>query len=108
METLLALSLEDSGPALAVFETDEYLAGATDLELAASQDGVVAKARVSLEGALREVRPTLEKVVETVRSLSPDEVGIEFGLKVGGETGVVIAKGTSEVNFAIRLKWKHV
>jgi hypothetical protein len=37
---------------------------------------------------------------------SPDECGVEFGLKLGGETGVIVAKGTAEVNFVITLTWK--
>ena len=31
---------------------------------------------------------------------------MEFGLKIGGETGVIVAKGTAEVNFTIRMSWK--
>jgi hypothetical protein len=106
VDRLIALPLDDSGQTVAVFETDGYLAGGADLELAADGGGVVAKARTSLEGALREIRPAVEKVVDTVRALGPDKVEIEFGLKVGGETGVVIAKGTSEVNFVVRMQWK--
>jgi hypothetical protein len=32
---------------------------------------------------------------------------VQFGLKVGGETGVIVAKGTAEANFTITLAWKH-
>lgn len=31
---------------------------------------------------------------------------MEFGVKIGGETGMIIAKGTAEVNFKIALSWK--
>jgi len=34
-------------------------------------------------------------------------VSVEFGLTLGAETGVVIAKGTSELHFAVTLAWKH-
>jgi hypothetical protein len=32
---------------------------------------------------------------------------VEFGLKIGGEAGVIIAKGTAEVNFTVRVSWKQ-
>ncbi|WJV44609.1 CU044_2847 family protein [Streptomyces flavofungini] len=88
-----------------MFEVDVD-ADATDLELAAG-GGVVARARVSLEEALDQVKPTLARVADTLRELGPDEAELEFGLKMGGETGVIIAKGTAEVNFTVRLTWNR-
>ena len=35
----------------------------------------------------------------------PDEMDVEFGLKVGGEAGVFVAKSSLEANFKIKLKW---
>jgi len=32
---------------------------------------------------------------------------VEFGLTLGAETGVVVAKGTSEMHFAVTLGWKR-
>ncbi|MGP3927861.1 CU044_2847 family protein [Streptomyces sp. 8N616] len=102
---LFEMTLDGSGAQRAVFEVDGDLMG-TDLELAAGE-GTVARARVSLHDALEQVKPTLSRVAGTVRELKPDEAEIEFGLKMGGETGVIIAKGTAEVNFAVRLVWNR-
>jgi hypothetical protein len=41
-----------------------------------------------------------------LKELAPDESETEFGLKVGEETGLVIAKGTAQVNFVIRTSMK--
>ncbi|MGP4115059.1 CU044_2847 family protein [Streptomyces sp. 4N509B] len=106
MGRLLSMALDDGDAAVAVFEVDDDLVG-SELEMAASGRGTVARARASLTDALAEVRPTLSKVVQTVRELGPDQVEIEFGLKVGGDTSVIIAKGTAEVNFAVRLTWNR-
>ncbi|MFF1790677.1 CU044_2847 family protein [Kitasatospora sp. NPDC058243] len=106
MDQLLTVELGGSAGSVAVFEVDSRLAG-SDLELAAGGSGVVGRAKVTLDEALEQVRPALASVVQTVRSLSPDEVELEFGLKVGGDTSVIIAKGTAEVNFAVRLRWKQ-
>lgn len=102
---LFTMTLENGSDGTAVFEVDGDMAD-TDLELAAGES-VAARARVSLHDALEQVKPTLSRVAETVRELKPDEAEIEFGLKMGGETGVIIAKGTTEVNFAVRLVWNN-
>ena len=77
-----------------------------DLVLASSQPWeVAARAQVTLEEALAKLKPSLQKVVGLLKELSPDQTELEFGLKVGGETGVIIAKGTAEVNFRITMSW---
>jgi hypothetical protein len=61
---------------------------------------------VTLEEALGKLKPSLQKVIQLLKDLSPDETEVEFGLKMGGETGVIVAKGTAEVNFTVRMSWK--
>ncbi|NUK50379.1 hypothetical protein HRW14_08760 [Streptomyces lunaelactis] len=100
------MTVETGSDGAAVFEVDATLVG-DDLELAAGESGVVSRARVSVDEALQQVRPVLSRVAETVRELGPDEAEVQFGLKMGGETGVIVAKGTAEVNFAVRLVWKR-
>ncbi|WP_405552131.1 hypothetical protein OIE52_50250 [Streptomyces canus] len=105
MSELVTMTVADDGEGIIAFEVESGLGG-TDLELAAD-NGAVARAQTSLRAALERVRPALSQVAETVRELKPDEMEISFGLKVGGETGVIIAKGTTEVNFAVRVLWKN-
>ncbi|KUF20340.1 hypothetical protein AT728_40380 [Streptomyces silvensis] len=101
------MRLGDGTEEAAVFEVDvDVDPSAGDLDLAAG-GGVAARARVSLDEALDQVRPTLSRVAETLRELGPDTAELEFGLKMGGETGVIIAKGTAEVNFSVRLTWNR-
>jgi Trypsin-co-occurring domain 1 len=89
-----------------VFEVDRSEAS-DDLILASGEPGKVAdRARVTLEEALAKLKPSLHKVVHLLREMSPDEAVVEFGLKIGGETGVIIAKGTAEVNFTVRMSWR--
>ena len=68
---------------------------------------MIARAQVTLEEALEKLKPSLQKVVHLLKELSPDQTVVEFGLKVGGETGVIIAKGTAEVNFKVTMSWGH-
>ena len=66
-----------------------------DLELAGVRPGeVVARARQSLEQALDQIKPALRAVLNRLVAMSPDEISVEFGLTLGVETGVVVAKGT--------------
>ena len=77
-----------------------------DLELAGARPGeVVARARQTLEQALDQIKPALRAVLDRLVAMSPDEVSVEFGLTLGAETGVVVAKGTSEMHFAVTLGW---
>ncbi len=74
--------------------------------LAAPEPGkIAARAQVSLEEALAKLKPSLLKIAHLLKELSP-ETEVEFGLKLGGETGVIVAKGTAEVNFTVRMTWK--
>ncbi len=40
-----------------------------------------------------------------LRELSPDQTVVEFGLKVDGGTGDMIAKGTAEISFKATTSW---
>jgi Trypsin-co-occurring domain 1 len=78
-----------------------------DLQLAARPGEVVARARQSLEQALDQIKPAVRVVLDRLVAMSPDEVSVEFGLTLGAETGIVVAKGTSEMHFAVTLNWKR-
>ncbi len=41
-----------------------------------------------------------------LHEIAPDETTVEFGLKMAGETGMIIARGAMEVNFTVSLSWK--
>jgi hypothetical protein len=79
-----------------------------DLELAALRPGeVIARAGSSLEQALDQVTPAIHAIVGRLAAMSPDEAAVEFGIILGAETGVVVAKGKGEVHFTVTLAWKR-
>jgi Trypsin-co-occurring domain 1 len=67
---------------------------------------VAARATETLEQTLDKVKPALRSLWQWAQSAGPDECCVEFGLKLGGEMGVIVAKGTAEANFVVRLTWK--
>jgi Trypsin-co-occurring domain 1 len=105
MAYLLSVPLDGGSDDVLVFEADQSEA-ADGLVLASPSPGDLAdRAKTTLVGALEKLRPSLEKLVESLKNLSPDETTVEFGLRVGGETGLIVAKGTVDANFAIRMTW---
>ena len=65
----------------------------------------LAQASRTLESSLLGLRPALAGLAEALQALTPETASIEFGVKLGGETGVIIAKGTAEVHFTVHLQW---
>ena len=106
MAYLLGLPISAGNDGIAVFEVDRSEVSG-DLVLASSEPGKVTdRARLTLDEALTKLKPSLDKILHVLKEMSPDETELEFGLKIGGETGVIIAKGTTEVNFVVRMSWK--
>lgn len=106
MAYLLGLPVRSDGDDVLVFGVDR--SDVLDDLVLASPDlgGVADRARVTLEEALAKVKPSLHEIVHLLQELAPEQTEVEFGLKIGGETGVIVAKGTAEVNFTIRMSWK--
>jgi hypothetical protein len=103
---LVVLPVEADSEAILVVEVDRSEIS-EDLVLASEPGKVIARAQVTLEESLEKLKPALHKVVHLLKELSPDQTVVEFGLKVGGETGVIVAKGTAEVNFKVTMSWGH-
>jgi hypothetical protein len=76
------------------------------LTLATPEPGkAVATASTTLSESLERIEPVLTAVKDKLEAAAPDHFAVEFGIKVGGEAGVILAKGTAEVNFKITMSW---
>jgi Trypsin-co-occurring domain 1 len=96
----------DSGGMLAV-EADRSEIPA-ELELAAARPGeVVAQASESLERSFERLHPAIATIAGKLRSAGSDKFTVEFGLLLGAEAGLVVAKGSSEVHFTVTLSWSR-
>lgn len=104
MKRLIEFALDDNTSLLV--EVDESELGG--LVEASSPGEVIAKARVSFEEALDKVKPAANVIIKKLRSLhdQPDEIEVEFGLKLSAEAGAVLAAAGAEANYAVTLKWK--
>jgi Trypsin-co-occurring domain 1 len=76
------------------------------LVLASPQPGqAAARATRSLSEALEQLEPMLRTVKDRLVACTPDHFTVEFGVKLGGETGIILAKGTAEVNLKVTMTW---
>jgi hypothetical protein len=112
---LLEVPVGDDGRMIVEVDEAEIAPGSTEvaaaldegLGLAATPGQPVARARQALESMMAGLRPVLTSVAAGLRAAGPDEVTVEFGLNVGGETGIIFAKGTTGVNFTVSMRWKR-
>lgn len=105
MTYLMEVPLEGGGQLL-VQAAEDDLPDGLDLAAGRRPGEIVARAAQPLEHALDELRPAVEAIRRRLAAMAADEVAVEFGIVLGAETGVVVAKGTTEVHFTVTLTWK--
>jgi hypothetical protein len=106
MAVLLEVPLEDAdGAAMVLVEADRAdIAGG--LTLAAPEPGeAAARATRTLAESLQQLEPVLRTIKDTLVASAPEHFSVEFGVKLGGQTGIIVAKGTAEVNLKITMTW---
>src|SRR5262249_26138228 len=103
---LVEVDVDDvpGGPVVLVESDRNDIAGG--LTLAAPEPGqAAAKAARSLAASLEQLEPVLGTVKDKLVASAPEHFTVEFGVKLGGETGIIVAKGTAEVNLKITMTW---
>jgi len=66
---------------------------------------IVAQLDERLDDALASVRPAADAVIRAFQPLAPQELTVEFGLRLDAEAGAVIAKTGIAGHFTITMKW---
>ncbi len=69
----------------------------------------IAKAETTLRQqfmSLKEFTDTLYEPYEK-SAKTPDELVIEFGIRIGIESGIVVAKGSAEASIMVKATWKR-
>lgn len=67
------------------------------------------RAGETFEAALAHVRPAAVTIVERLRELvdPPDEIDVEFGIRLSAEFGAIVAKAAGDANFRVTMRWKR-
>lgn len=105
MKGMAEFSLEGGGSILV--EVDETESKEGTVRVARGTDGITEKAQLTFEKSLSKIKPAAESLIASLRDLSysPDEVGVEFGLKLNSKAGAIIASVGAEANFKVTLTW---
>jgi hypothetical protein len=75
--------------------------------LVKASSGLPDEVSETFESALNSLSPIANAIVSRLISVSnpPSEVGVEFGLTLKADAGLVITKVGAEANFKVSLKW---
>jgi hypothetical protein len=104
MTELVQFELADGGVVFAEVNDDE-----PGIQRAGLSDGFAVKATANLEQALDGVRGAANATLGKLRDLArePDEIEVQFGVRLNATAGAVIAKTDAEGHLQVRLVWKR-
>jgi hypothetical protein len=105
VKRLIEFPLED-GTSMAV-EVDEP--GTEGMVRAARPGEITEKATQTFEAALERLKPAAAAIISQLRGVSdpPEQIGVEFGVKLSAGAGAVIASAGAEANYKVTLTWRR-
>jgi len=108
MKRLVEFATEDGGSILVEVEDDLRVGSGATLRGGAASH-MIEKARVSYEEALDKIKGAAGMIITKMRSLpdSPDEIGVDFGIKLSADIGAILASTSAEAQFTLHLVWKR-
>lgn len=105
MSQLVRMDLADGGSVLVEVED----AASTGPVTRGRAGDLVKDASGTLEQALDQLGPVVKGVVTRLREAAdwPDEVTVEFSIKLSADSNVIIARAAGEANFKISMSWSR-
>ncbi|MEO3813827.1 CU044_2847 family protein [Sphaerisporangium sp. B11E5] len=102
MSELMSIALSGGGEVLVeMSETDPGIRRASRV------GDIITASADSLQSALAPIRTAAEAALDTFRKAGPNEVEIEFGVRLTAEAGAVIAKTGTEGHLTVKLTWRE-
>lgn len=101
MAVLVRVGL-DGGGSLLLESAEASAAGPVKVGRAAD---AVEDLQDSLRAVLRPMAEASRDVLAELRSAGPDEIRVEFGVKLTASAGAVVAKAGAECHFKVTLSW---
>jgi hypothetical protein len=102
---LVKMDLADGGSVLV--EVEDAASG--HVTRGGRAESLVTDAGDTLEHALDQLGPIVKGVVSRLREAAdwPDEVTVEFSIKLSADANVIIARTAGEANFRISMSWSR-
>lgn len=71
-------------------------------------DNTIRRAQKSFKEATQSIRPIANSILGSLQTIevAPDEINVEFGIKLEGQAGVILAAASTEANLVVKLTWK--
>ena len=109
MTVLMQVLVSDApGAGFILVEADrENIPSGLTLAATPQPGKAVARAAQSLSESLDQLGPIVQMVKDKLVESAPEHFVVEFGVKLGGEAGMILAKGTAEVNLKITMTWER-
>lgn len=106
---LMQVPVSDAqGAAVILVEADpDDIPGGLTLAATPEPGKAMATAARSLSESLDQIAPLIQTVKDKLVASAPEHFVVEFGVKLGGEAGIILAKGTAEVNLTITMSWER-
>jgi hypothetical protein len=104
MNTLTEFELAQGGSILV--ESSDPQVGGNLTPVSATE--LVQRAQDTFETAVDKLRPAIDYLNQQLTAFrnSPDNVELEFGIKLTAAAGAIIASAGTEANFKVKLCWK--
>ncbi|HEY9736792.1 MAG TPA: CU044_2847 family protein [Trichocoleus sp.] len=97
--------------AIILFEISSAASGARShlAKPSANSMELATKSAQALGQAMGTIQSLANRTAETLHQLpqKPSEVELEFGIKIDGDAGAIVAKNSSEGNLRIKLVWRN-
>jgi Trypsin-co-occurring domain 1 len=79
-------------------------------EVSLSPQDLAARSAAALDSAMASIRQMSERIAATTRNLAqrPDQVEVEFGLKLDAAGGALLARAGAEAHLVVTLRWTNV
>jgi hypothetical protein len=107
MKRLVEFPLDQGGSVLV--EVDDPPAGPPIRGLGKEHPTLAERTDKTFEEATASVTPAARSLVKRLRSIDdpPDEITIEFGVRLSAQTGAFVASVAAEANFTVSMTWRH-
>jgi Trypsin-co-occurring domain 1 len=106
MAALAEFPLEDGGSVFVEVAAVRWEGGATTRRIPEAGE-LTTRAGETFQAALGRIQPAAAALIARLQDLAdrPDEVELEFGIQLSAEFGAVVARGSGDANFKIRMHW---
>jgi Trypsin-co-occurring domain 1 len=107
MKQLVEFALTDDD--FIIVEVDATSSGRSPMRGLTQTQVIVERAGISFDQALDKLKPAASRIISKLRDLAehPDEISVEFGIKLNATAGAVVASAGVEANYVVKLVWKQ-